>query len=168
MSNKVLTTRGREVLAEVLSELPFVAALSAGDPAWDAQWAEANPPTPDLGATYILDLIGYVRPTIVDFVEPDPDGALVTEEGGVYSIATGVTRYVRVRVSVPANAFPGVYVREIGIFADPEFAEGVPAGKTVLEEGDVVAPGDLMHLLWSPPQFLNAGTAYSRNFILKV
>ncbi|WP_108459198.1 hypothetical protein [Devosia naphthalenivorans] len=168
MSNKVLTTRGREVMAEVLSALPFVAALSAGDSAWDVQWSETNPPAPDLGATGVLSLIGYVRPTIVDFVEPDPEGAIVTEEGGAYAIATGRTRYLRIRVSVPAGAFPDVYVREIGIFTNPEFSDGLPAGKTVLEPGDVVAPGDLMHILWSPPQFLNAGTAYSRNFILKV
>lgn len=168
MSNKVLTTRGRVVMAQALSSLPFVAAFSAGDPAWDAQWAQPNPPAPDLGATDVLDLIRYVRPTIVDFLQPDPDGTIVTEEGGAYSLSAEPTRYLRIRVSVPAGAFSDVHVREIGIFTNVEFAEGVPPGKTVLDEADVVTPGDLSHLAWFQAQFLNAGTAYSHNFILKV
>lgn len=168
MTSKVLTTVGREVMAEAFSALPFVAALSAGDPAWDPQWTDPNPPSPGLGATAIADLIGYVRPTLVDFVEPDPAGTIVTEEGGTFTGATGRSRYIRVRLSVPAGAFPDVYVREIGIFANPTFIEGLAPGKTVLDPGDVTAAGDLAHLLWSPPQFLNAGTAYARNFILKV
>ena len=168
MTSKVLTTVGREVMAQAFAALPFVAALSAGDTDWDALWADPNPPSPDLGSTAILDLIGYVRPTLVDFVEPDPEGTIVTEEGGIYTAAAGRSRYLRIRISVPAGAFPDVYVREIGIFANPTFIEGLAPGKIVLDPGDVEAAGDLAHLLWSPPQFLNAGTAYARNFILKV
>jgi hypothetical protein len=168
MTSKVLTTVGREVMAQSFAALPFVAALSAGATEWDAQWTDPNPPTPDLSATAIVDLIGYVRPTIVDFVEPDPAGMIVTEEGGSYNVATGRSRYLRIRIAVPAGAFPNVYVREIGIFANPTFIGGLAPGKVVLDPGDVVTEGDLAHLLWSPPQLLNAGTAYARNFILKV
>jgi hypothetical protein len=168
MTSKVFTTGGRGVMAGAFSALPFIAALSAGDPAWDPQWTDPNPPTPDPDATAIADLIGYVRPSLVDFVEPDPVGAILTEEGGSFTVIAGTSRYCRVRVSIPPGSFPNVYVREIGIFANPTFIEGLAPGKTVLDPGDVVSEGVLAHVLWSPPQFLNAGTAYARNMILKV
>jgi hypothetical protein len=168
MSTKLLTTRGREVMAGSMAALPFVAALSAGEPAWDAAWDLPNPPEPSLDVLNVIDLVGYVRPTIVGFVTPDPDGLIVTDEGGTYSNSEERTRFLRVRISVPAGSFTGVRIREVGIFANVEYAPGVPSGRTVLLPGDVVSPGDLFQLVWSPPQFIDAGTSYARNFILRV
>lgn len=168
MSASSLVTRGREVMAEALAGLTFLSGLSAGDPDWDAAWAEPNPPSPDLGATGILSLVGYVRPTIVGFVIADPEGAIITDDGARYSTSETRTRYLRIRISLPAGAFTGATIREVAIFASPTFAAGLSAGKTVLDPGDVEAPGDLLHLSWLPPQFLSAGTSYARNVILRV
>jgi hypothetical protein len=155
-------------MAEALAGLTFLAALSAGDPDWDAAWSEPNPPSPDLGATGILDLIGYVRPTIVDFVTADPAGAIITDDGARYATSASRTRYLRIRISIPAGAYPGVTVREVALFAHPTIAAGVPGGQTILAPADVEDAGDLVHLSWLEPQFLSAGTAYARNVILRV
>ncbi|EAU40154.1 hypothetical protein FP2506_11377 [Fulvimarina pelagi HTCC2506] len=168
MSNTILTTGGRVVMAEAIAALSFVAALSRGDPAWDGTWEGANPPAPGLDARDVLDLAVHVRPTIIDFVEPDEAGAILTDEGGRYALSPESTRYLRVRVSVPAGTFDNEEIREVGIFAKAEYAEGVPPGKTVLEAGDIVSPGTLMQAIWSRPQHFETGTSYARNFILRV
>ncbi len=168
MSTKVLTTRARIVMAESAAARPWVAALSSGLPAWDTRWDQPNPPQPEIDVEDVLALIGYVRPTAVDFVSPDPGGTITTDEGGRYSLATGRSRFLRVRLSIPAGAFPGVQIREVGLFANTQFAAGVPNGRTIMQAGDVVAPGDLFQVVWSRPQFIDAGTSYARNFILRV
>ncbi|MBI1620161.1 hypothetical protein [Aquamicrobium zhengzhouense] len=168
MSAYVLTSLGRAVMAEALAALPFVVALSAGDPDWDDAWGEVNPPTPSLGANGILALVGYVRPTIVGFVVEDPEGIIVTDEGTKYSTSEARTRNLRIRIQIPAGSWTGATIREIGVFANASFDAGMPAGKTVLDEGDVIAAGDLLHLSWLRPQFLSAGTSLIRDFILRV
>lgn len=168
MSAYVLTTLGRAVMAEALAALPFVVALSSGDPDWDEGWEETNPPTPPLASTDVLSLIGYVRPTIVGFVVDDEEGVIVTDEGTKYSTCETRTRNLRIRVSIPAGSWPGETVREIGVFANATFAEGLSPGKTVLDEEDVVDPGDLLHVSWLRPQYLSAGTSLIRDFILRV
>lgn len=168
MSAFVLTTLGRAVMAEALAGLPFVVALSSGDPDWDVAWDEVNPPTPPLASTDILDLIGFVRPTIVGFVIEDEEGAIVTDGGGRYSTSETRTRNLRIRISIPAGSWTGATVREVGVFANPTFAEGLQPGKTVLDPEDVEDAGDLLHLSWLRPQFLSGGTSLIRDLILRV
>lgn len=168
MSAFVLTTLGRAVMAQTLSTLPFVFAVSAGDPDWDAAWAEPNPPVPPLASTDVLDLIGYARPSIVGFVAEDADGVIVTEEGTAWSTSAVRTRNLRLRVSIPAGAWSGQTIREIGVFANPTFAAGLAPGKTILDLEDVLDAGDLMHVSWLRPQFLSPGTSLIRDFILRV
>ena len=168
MSANILPTSARMVMAEALAAYPFVVALSRGNADWDSAWEQPNPPSPGLDVTDVLDLIGYVRPTIVGFVAADPAGAIVTDDGVHYSTSEVRTRYLRIRLSVPAGAFPDVTVREVGIFANPTFAAGLAPGKTVLDLADVEDPGDLVHLSWLRPQFLSTGTAYARNVIIRV
>lgn len=168
MSALVLTTLGRAVMAEALAGLPYVIALSSGDPDWDAAWDEVNPPTPPLASTGIIELIGYVRPTIVGYVVEDEDGVIVTDEGTRYATSATRTRNLRIRISIPAGSWTGATVREVGVFANPTFAEGLLPGKTVLDPEDVIDAGDLLHLSWLRPQFLSAGTSLIRDLILRV
>lgn len=168
MSVDVLVIRGREVQAELLAGLTYLFALSRGDPAWDAAWDEPNPPAPDLTATGVLDLIGYARPTVVGFLEEDPGGQIVADTGTAYSVSAEPTRWLRVRLSVPAGAFTGETVREIALFSTPAIDAGVPPGQTVIAPADVSDPGDLMRLAWTRPQFLSAGTSIARNVILRI
>lgn len=168
MSAFVLTTLGRAVMAEALSTLPFVFALSSGDAAWDAAWEEPNPPYPPLETTSVLDLIGYARPSIVGFVEEDPDGVVVTEEGTAWATSLARTRNLRLRVTLPAGAFAGSTIREVGVFANPTFIPGLAPGKTILDLADVVETGELLHVSWLRPQFLSPGTSLIRDFILRV
>lgn len=168
MSAFVLTTRGRAVMAQTLSTLPFVFAVSAGDPEWDAEWGEPNPPVPPLASVDVLDLIGYARPSIVGFVAEDADGVIVTEEGTAWSTSATRTRNLRLRLSIPAGAWSDQTIREIGIYANPVFSEDLAPGKTILDFADVVYAGDLMHVSWLRPQFLSPGTSLIRDFILRV
>lgn len=168
MSAFVLTTLGRAVMAQTLSTLPFVFAVSAGDPDWDAAWAEPNPPVPPLSSTDVLDLIGYARPSIVGFVAEDADGVIVTEEGAAWSTSATRTRNLRLRVSIPAGAWVDQTIREVGVFANPTFVGGLAPGKTILDIEDVLEAGDLLHVSWLRPQFLSPGTSLIRDFILRV
>lgn len=168
MSTEILTTRGREVMAEQLVGLTYLIALSRGDPDWDDLWEGANPPTPDLGATGVADLIGYARATIVGHVVPDEGGSIIADSGTAYSVSATRTRWVRVRMSIPAGTYTGETVREIGLFSSPTIDAGVPGGQTIIAPEDVSDPGDLHQLAYFRPQFLSAGTALARNFILRV
>lgn len=168
MSAFVLTTLGRAVMAQTLATLPYVFAISAGDPDWDAAWSEPNPPVPPLASTDVLDLIGYARPSIVGFVDEDADGVIVTEEGAAWSTSATRTRNLRLRVSIPAGAWVDQTIREVGVFANPTFAAGLAPGKTILAVEDVLDAGDLMHVSWLRPQFLSPGTSLIRDFILRV
>lgn len=168
MSAFVLTTLGRAVMAQTLSTLPFVFAVSAGDSDWDAAWGEPNPPVPPLASTDVTDLIGYARPSIVGFVAEDVEGAIVTEEGTAWSTSAARTRNLRLRISIPAGAFVDQTIREVGVFANPTFAPGLAPGKTILAIEDVLDAGDLLHVSWLRPQFLSPGTSLIRDFILRV
>lgn len=168
MSVSILTTLGRAVMAEALASLPYVVALSSGDPAWDEAWDDVNPPTPPLAAADVSNLIGYVRPSIVGFVVEDEDGVIVTEVGTKYATSATRTRNLRIRIDIPAGSWPGETVREVGVFANPTFAEGLAPGKTILDPEDVEVVGDLLHLSWLRPQFLSPGTSLTRDFILRM
>jgi hypothetical protein len=168
MSADILTTCGREVMAEQLVALTFLFALSRGDPSWDATWEDPNPPSPPLSAIGVLDLVGYARATVQGFLVPDEAGLILSDTGTKYTVSETRTRWARVRLSVPAGTYPDETIREIGLFSSPTIDAGVPLGQTIIEPADVSDPGDLNRLVWTRPQFLSAGTSIARNFVLRV
>ena len=168
MSYDVVTTRAREVMAEQLIGLTFLFAISRGNPAWDTQWDDVNPPTPPLSALGVLDLIGYVRPILQGYVTPDADGMIGGENGERFAVSPTRTRYPRVRLSIPAGAFPNQTIREVGLFSSPVIDSSVLPGQTIIDPSDVSDPGDLNRIVWTRPQFLSPGTSYARNLILRV
>lgn len=168
MTAEILPTTGRVVLAKALVALPFLFAVSRGNPAWDAQWGDDNPPTPPLSATGVFDLIGYARPTIVGFLVPDDAGSIVGSGGARYSNSNVPTRYLRVRLSLPVGSYAGQTLREIGLFANPAIDPSVPSGQTLIDPADVVSPGDLFQLHWREPLPLEEGDFFARNFVVRL
>lgn len=168
MSADTLPTEGRVALATKLAASKFLFALSSGLPAWDSQWTTPTPPTPPLDATNVKTLIGYARPTITDYLKPDPSGTIGAETGAKFSVSADPTRYLRVRLSLPIGAYAGATLREIALFVDPEVNSAVAPGQILIAASDVITDGRLLQLHWREPLPLEDGDFFARNFILKV
>ncbi|WP_279480251.1 hypothetical protein [Aureimonas sp. SK2] len=164
MSADLMPLSGRRALAALARASSFLFVLSRGNPAWDGQWTQPNPPAPLLDVEDVLDPFGYARPTIVDFVVPDLNGAIYDDDGGRYSISAEPTRYVRSRLSLPVGAFAGEPLREVGLFINPVIDPSVAPGAVIVPPAAVLSLGDLLHVRWDDRHVLQDGGHYARNF----
>lgn len=167
MTTDIFTQAAHEDAAALHLTQSFLFAISRGDPDWDTRWGSGDEPVPDLATGSVVDVIGYARPAVAGFLTPDEDGIIVSDTETAYSSTNDVTRFAQVQLSVPAGAFTGQIVREIGLYSAPTIAAGVPAGKTVLSLAEVQNAGKLHRLAWFRPKYFSAGTALQRHFILR-
>lgn len=168
MSNDTLVTSGRVALAKLLKASNFLFALSRGNPQWDALWETPNPPVPPINATDVLDLIGYSRPTLKQFLIPDDDGAIVDEGGAKYAVSETPTRYVQIKLSLEPGVYAGNTVREIGLFVNPTIDPSVPLSQYTIPADKVTSKGDLLQLHWREAQPITDGDFFARNFIVRL
>jgi len=168
MSNDTLVTSGRVALAKLLNASKFLFALSRGNPSWDGMWATPNPPVPPINATGVLDLMGYARPTIQDFLTPDDAGVIIEEGGGKYSVSASPTRYARFKLSLEPGVYAGNTLREIGLFMNPTIDPSVPSSQYMIPANKVTLAGDLLQLHWREAQPITEGDHFSRNFIVRL
>jgi hypothetical protein len=152
MALATLTNIGRAAFAMAVSQRPLHLAWGIGNPTWD----EPGFILPSLiSATTLTNEIGRRKVENVGFVEPDPQGDIVIpisigNEGSVQE-----ARYRRVESGNPtpylytavhynyADAANAV-IREMGLFMNTVFADGLPPGQKYFLPVDIVDPGMLI------------------------
>lgn len=150
MALATLTHIGRAAIALAISERPLHIAWGSGDAAWD------NPDTalPSLlDATSLVNELGRRTPGTIGFVEPDEAGDIVIPisaggEGAVqearYSSVSGPTPFLYVRAHYNYADASNAVIREMGVFMNTGFVEGLPPGQQYFTPADIAEPGLLL------------------------
>ena len=150
MALATLTKTGRAAIALAISSRPLHLAWGSGDPTWDADGATL----PSLvDSTALLNELGRRTPSHIGFVEPDEAGGIVIpvstgSEGAVqearYRLATEPTPYLYVQTAYAYSDASNAIIREMGLFMDTEFVEGLPEGQRYFVPDDLKNPGLLL------------------------
>lgn len=176
MALATLTQTGRAAIALAMASRPLHLAWGSGDPAWDAEGASL----PSLvTATGLVAEVGRRTPSSIGFVTPDEAGDIVIPvsvgaEGAVqesrYRLVTdGPTPYLYVRTAYDYGDASNVVVREIGLFMDTEFVEGLPPGKRYFAPADIRNPGLLLAAqIITPPINRSPSVRQTVEFVLPI
>ena len=135
MALATLTQTGRAAIALAISSRPLHLAWGSGDPTWDADGATL----PSLvSSTALVNELGRRTPSHIGFVEPDEAGGIIIpvatgSEGAVqearYRLVTEPTPYLYVQTTYAYSDASNAIIREMGLFMDTEFVEGLPEGQ---------------------------------------
>lgn len=150
MALATLTKTGRAAIALAISSRPLHLAWGSGDPAWDADGATL----PSLvDSTALLNELGRRTPSHIGFVEPDEAGGIVIpvstgSEGAVqearYRLVTEPIPYLYVQTAYAYSDASNAIIREMGLFMDTEFVDGLPEGQRYFTPADLKQPGLLL------------------------
>ena len=153
MALATLTNIGRAAFAMAVSQRPLHLAWGIGNPAWD----DAGFTLPSLtGATTLTNEIGRRRVENPGFVEPDEQGDIVIP----ISVGNSGDRVREARYRRAGNGKPTPYlyiavhynytdaanavIREMGLYMNTVFADGLPPGQKYFLPVDIVDPGMLI------------------------
>lgn len=152
MALATLTHTGRAAIAKAISLRPLHLAWGSGDPAWDAPDAVL----PSLvESTVLVNEVGRRTPSTIGFVTPDEAGGIIIP---VSAGAEGAVQEARYRLVTDGSPTPFLYVqvhynyadasnvviREMGLFMDTEFVDGLPDGQRYFTPAEVTDPGLLL------------------------
>ncbi len=151
MALATLTHSGRAAIAKAMSLRPLHLAWGTGDPAWDAPDA-ALPSLVE--STLLVNEVGRRTPSSIGFVTPDEAGDIIPVSAG----AEGAVQEARYRLATDGQPTPFLYVqvhynyagasnvviREMGLFMDTEFADGLPEGQRYFMPAEITNPGLLL------------------------
>ncbi len=150
MALATLTHIGRAAIALSISERPLHIAWGSGDTSWDNSGASL----PSLlNATSLVNEIGRRTPGIIGFVEPDEAGDIVIpiSAGGEdaiqearYRSVKGPTPFLYVRANYNYSDASNAIIREMGVFLNTKFIEGLPPGQQYFLPTDIADPGLLL------------------------
>lgn len=135
----ILTNSGRVAIAESIKAQPLHVAWGGGDGDW------LEPPVENIEATALLEELGRLVATGVEFVTPDDDGNIVVP-GGTFSVSATPTAHLLITANFEFSNAPSAVIREMGVFVGSEMIGGLPAGQTYFEPSQVSAPGRMLHV----------------------
>lgn len=135
----ILAESGRIAVAEVIFSRTLHLAWGRGDGSW------INPPSEAGSATALISEIARRKAAIVQYVTPDPSGAIVLAEG-TFSASITPTRHVYVRVDFDYNEAIGEAIREIGLFSGTIVNPSLPTTQQYFTPAQIVNPGRLIFL----------------------
>ena len=176
MALATLTQTGRAAIALAMASRPLHLAWGSGDPAWDAE----NASLPSLAtATALVAEVGRRTPTNIGFVTPDEAGDIVIPvsvgaEGAVQEaryrlVAGGPTPYLYVRTAYDYGDASNVIIREMGLFMDTGFVEGLPPGQRYFVPADIKNPGLLLAAqIITPPINRSPSVRQTIEFVLPI
>lgn len=134
----ILTLSGRVAIATAIKTRTAHMAWGSGNGAWGT-----NPPAPATTDTALVAEVGRRRSTQVEFVTPNPAGAIEVPQGK-YSISATPTQALYYKFFFDfADGVPNT-IRERAIFLDTVAAAGVPEGQFYLTPAQVAQPGTLL------------------------
>lgn len=152
MALATLTHQGRAAIALAMSKRLLHLAWGTGNPAWDTD----SSTLPSLiNATSLINEVGRRTPNRVGFVEPDEAGDIVIP---VSAGAEGAVQEARYRLVTDGSPTPFLYlqihynysdssnviIREMGVFMDSEFVDGLPEGQRYFLPAEIKNPGLLL------------------------
>jgi len=150
MALATLTHIGRAAIALAIAGRPLHIAWGSGESSWDNP--DASLPSL-LDATCLVNELGRRTPGTIGFVEPDEAGDIVIPvsaggEGAVqearYRSVIGPTPFVYVRAHYNYGDASNAVIREMGVFMDTEFVEGLPPGQQYFIPAEIADPGLLL------------------------
>ena len=132
----VFTVGGHVVVASLLKEQSFFLAVGRGSEDWDSVMVPPSPADTDL-----VDKVGVTRLRQIEFATPDDAGEISMLDGSKFAISAEPTRYLYLTFKLDlADASPNT-LRECGVYAGTELAEGIPSGQFYIPAEDVVSYG---------------------------
>lgn len=141
MANASLQVDGRIGEAELIAQQPMWLALGRGMAVWDTTHEPATTSLSEL-----IDEIGRVKITQVQFVEPDDAGGIEIEgTSGIerYRASATPTAYLHTRFTLGYNDAINEVIREMGLFFGCTPKASVPDGKRWITPDEVDKPGRL-------------------------
>jgi hypothetical protein len=150
MALATLTHIGRAAIALAIAERPLHIAWGSGESFWDNP--DASLPSL-LDARSLVNELGRRTPGTIGFVEPDEAGDILIPvsaggEGAVrearYRSVPGPTPFVYVRAHYNYGDASNAVIREMGVFMNTEFVEGLPPGQQYFTPADIANPGLLL------------------------
>lgn len=134
----ILTESGRVSVAHYISQQPLHMAWGNGLPAWDV-----TPEPNDPSQTDIVDEIGRLVATRVQFASPDPVGEVMLPEGN-FSISGAPTKYLLLTFDFQYNNAIGQDIRDLGVFVGTTVKTSVPPETQYLVPSNIQDPGMLL------------------------
>ena len=135
----ILTNSGRVAIAESIKAQPLHIAWGGGD----GEWLE--PPVEDSNATDLLDEIGRLTATSVEFVAPDAAGNVVVP-GGIFAVSATPTNHLLITANFNFTDAPSAVIREMAVFVGSQMIGGLPAGQTYFVPSEVSDAGRMLHV----------------------
>lgn len=137
----IITYSGRIALAKYIMSLPLHLAIGEGDDKWGD-----IPEAPDYEATGLIKEIGRKALTRAFFVNKDDDGEIDLPGGRRYSYSEKPTRQIYMNFVFNYGEGISDKIREIGVFADTKFKNGLPKTQTFFTPDQIIDPGILITL----------------------
>lgn len=171
-----LTNSGRAAIAMAIMDRPLALGWGTGDPAWDAMTEDELPSLVDRESLY--NEIGRRIVGSKSFATPDDSGDIVVPVGTMpdgsveearYSISHRPTPYIYLRCNYDFSDAANAEIREIGVFMDTQFVEGLPQGQLYFTPSEIENPGELLAMQILRPRILrNPSVRQSIEFVLPI
>lgn len=145
----ILPNQGRVAIAYSIKSLPLHCAWGTGDGAWTSVVPPENP-----DATGLMAEIGRRTVTAIDYVVPDPAGAIIVSTG-TFKLSPGgaPTKWVWIRTTFDFGDASSSVIREMAVFVDTKVQAGLPPGQAYFTPGQITDPGLLLYLENQTPIF---------------
>lgn len=142
MTGLVMVDSGRTTLAKRIYSSTICLAVGSGLSAW------ASPPAdPAVTDSALAAPVAMVRSSAKSFVVPDSaSGTILMPDSSKWSISANPSKYLYVSFVLGFSDGAADVYKELGLYLDPTFTAGVPAGQNYVPWANVTAPGDLLAL----------------------
>lgn len=134
----ILTESGRIAVAHYIAEQPLHMAWGSGAAAWDTVPVPATP-----NETSLVDEVGRLKATTVQFALPDSDGPIALPEGS-FAISAQPSKYLLLTFEFDYTDAVGEDIRELGVFVGTETQSGIPANSRYLIPSQIASPGRML------------------------
>lgn len=152
---------GRTALATAMAAMPVHLAWGRGLPAWDTV------PEPEpTNAVALVDEVGRRLATFVGYVQPDPAGEVELPSGSKYTVVSGPTRWLYVRVVFEFDDAAGETLRELAVIFGSQPVAGLPAGQRYFLPAEIDVPGRLYALERIPAFVRNGAVRQTYEYVL--
>lgn len=135
----ILTNSGRVAIAESIKAQPIHVAWGSGDGDW------LEPPVENIDATALLNELGRLVATSVEFVTPDEAGN-ISVPGGTFAVSATPTEHLLITANFEFSNAPSAVIREMGVFTGTEIVGGLPAGQTYFLPAQISDAGRMLHV----------------------
>lgn len=160
-----LTNSGRSAIAAAICSRPISLGWGTGEEAWDSKTDAELPGL--LKRAALFNEVGRRIVSIKGYCLPSEQGDIVVPVGSMPDGSVDVARYAQCAEPSPYLYFKAGYdfgdggtaaIRELGLFMDAEFADGLPAGQQYFTPAQIKTPGRLLAMQILRPGILRSPT----------